>query len=52
MDKSKKADLLCHLLRNNAWQQVLVFTRTRLGADRLVQKLTDLGNLGPGDSWR
>ena len=43
VDKSKKPDLLCHLLHNNAWEQVLVFTRTRLGADRLVQKLTDKG---------
>lgn len=43
VDKSKKADLLCHLLRNNDWQQVLVFTRTRVDADRLVQKLTDQG---------
>jgi ATP-dependent RNA helicase RhlE len=41
VDKSKKPDLLCHLLHNNDWQQVLVFTRTRIGADRLVQKLAD-----------
>ncbi len=41
VDKSKKTDLLCHLLRTNAWPQVLVFTRTRIGADRLVQKLAD-----------
>ncbi len=43
VDKSKKSDLLCHLLHNNDWQQVLVFTRTRIGADRLVQKLVDKG---------
>jgi ATP-dependent RNA helicase RhlE len=43
VDKSKKPDLLCHLLRNNDWQQVLVFTRTRIGADRLVQQLADQG---------
>lgn len=43
VDKSKKPDLLCHLLHNNDWQQVLVFTRTRIGADRLVQKLADKG---------
>jgi ATP-dependent RNA helicase RhlE len=43
VDKSKKADLLCHLLLGNDWQQVLIFTRTRIGADRLVQKLTDKG---------
>ncbi|MDD2467611.1 MAG: DEAD/DEAH box helicase [Desulfobulbus sp.] len=43
VDKSKKPDLLCHLLQNNDWQQVLVFTRTRIGADRLVQKLAQKG---------
>ena len=43
VDKSKKSDLLCHLLLNNDWQQVLVFTRTRIGADRLVQQLADSG---------
>lgn len=43
VDKSKKGELLCHLLENNDWHQVLVFTRTRIGADRLVQKLTDKG---------
>ncbi len=43
VDNSKKPDLLCHLLLNNDWQQVLVFTRTRIGADRLVQKLADKG---------
>lgn len=43
VDKGKKPDLLCHLLRNNEWQQVLVFTRTRIDADRLVQKLSAKG---------
>jgi len=43
VDKSKKTDLLCQLLRNNDWQQVLVFTRTRVGADRLAQKLAGKG---------
>jgi ATP-dependent RNA helicase RhlE len=43
VDKSKKPDLLCQLLRHNDWQQVLVFTRTRIGADRLVQQLASKG---------
>ncbi len=43
VDKSRKPDLLCHLLRHNDWQQVLVFTRTRIGADRLVQQLATKG---------
>jgi ATP-dependent RNA helicase RhlE len=41
VDKSNKSDVLCHLLQKNNWQQVLVFTRTRIGADRLVQKLAN-----------
>ena len=43
VDKSKKPDLLCQLLHHNDWQQVLVFTRTRIGADRLVTKLAGKG---------
>ncbi len=43
VDKSKKPDLLCQLLRHNDWQQVLVFTRTRINADRLVRKLANNG---------
>jgi ATP-dependent RNA helicase RhlE len=39
VDKSRKAALLSHLIRNKGWDQVLVFTRTRDGADRLVAKL-------------
>jgi len=34
-----KRDLLAHLIRQNDWQQVLVFTRTKHGANRLAEKL-------------
>ena len=43
VDKRKKSALLCQLLRTNDWQQVLVFARTRIGADRLAQQLTEAG---------
>lgn len=43
VDKGKKPDLLCHLLRKNDWQQVLAFSRTKNGADQLVKKLTGRG---------
>jgi ATP-dependent RNA helicase RhlE len=43
VDKTRKAGLLSHLVRDRDWQQVLVFTRTRDGADRLVQKLESDG---------
>ncbi len=39
VDKSKKPALLSHLIRSNNWSQVLVFTRTKNGADQLVRQL-------------
>ena len=39
VDKSRKPALLSHLVRNKGLEQVLIFTRTRNGADRLVQRL-------------
>lgn len=39
VDKAKKSALLSHLIRNHQWEQVLVFTRTKHGANRLVHKL-------------
>ncbi|NNJ91938.1 MAG: DEAD/DEAH box helicase, partial [Gammaproteobacteria bacterium] len=39
VDKSRKRELLSHMVGANNWQQVLVFTRTKHGANRLVQQL-------------
>lgn len=39
VDKSAKTALLTHLIKSNAWQQVLVFTSTKHGANRLTKKL-------------
>ena len=39
VDKVRKAALLSHLVRENQWEQVLVFTRTKHGANRLAEKL-------------
>ena len=39
VDKTKKSALLIHLISENNWDQVLVFTRTKHGANRLVKKL-------------
>lgn len=39
VDKGKKPALLSHLVRDNGWDQVLVFTRTKHGANRLATKL-------------
>ena len=39
VDKSKKAALLKHLIKTNAWDQVLVFVRTKHGANKLTKQL-------------
>jgi ATP-dependent RNA helicase RhlE len=39
VDKSRKADLLSHLIRHENWQQVIVFSRTKHGANKLVTRL-------------
>lgn len=39
VDKTKKPALLTHLIEKNNWRQVLVFTRTKHGANRLVKQL-------------
>ncbi|MGF1642960.1 MAG: DEAD/DEAH box helicase [Thiotrichales bacterium] len=38
-----KKDLLSHLIRRNDWHQVLVFTRTKHGANKLAEKLAKDG---------
>ncbi len=43
VDKGKKASLLSSLVRNKGWEQVLVFVRTRNGADSLAGKLKNDG---------
>ncbi|MGB3917547.1 DEAD/DEAH box helicase [Thiothrix litoralis] len=39
IDKARKTSLLSHLIRENQWEQVLVFSRTKHGANRLAEKL-------------
>ena len=41
--REMKKDLLVHLIKTNKWQQVLVFTRMKHGANRLVDHLNDHG---------
>jgi ATP-dependent RNA helicase RhlE len=41
--KDMKRALLSHLIRDNQWSQVLVFTRTKHGANRLTKQLQDDG---------
>ncbi|HCB14857.1 MAG TPA: RNA helicase [Gammaproteobacteria bacterium] len=43
VDRERKRELLAHLIRENRWRQVLVFTRTKHGANRLSEQLTKGG---------
>jgi ATP-dependent RNA helicase RhlE len=43
VDKSAKAKLLIHLVKERQWFQVLVFTRTKHGANRLAEQLSKSG---------
>ncbi|QOR38724.1 DEAD/DEAH box helicase [Billgrantia diversa] len=40
VDREKKRELLAHLITRHAWHQVLVFTRTKHGANRLAEQLS------------
>jgi len=43
VDKKQKPEILTHLLHKNKWKQVLVFSKTKHGANRLTAYLQDLG---------
>ncbi len=43
VDKKRKPALLTHLIWENRWEQVLVFTRTKHGANRLTKQLEQEG---------
>ena len=43
VDRSRKRELLVKLIRDNNWKQVLVFTRTKHGANRLTKQLEEAG---------
>ena len=43
VDRDKKKELLTHLIKTNNWHQVLVFTRTKHGANRLAEGLNKSG---------
>jgi len=39
VDRGRKRELLSHLMRGGDWRQVLIFTRTKHGANRLAAQL-------------
>jgi ATP-dependent RNA helicase RhlE len=40
VDRERKRELLTHLIQTNNWHQVLVFTRTKHGANKLSEQLS------------
>ena len=45
VDKSRKRELLAQLIKTNNWEQVLVFTRTKHGANRLCKQLEEYSGI-------
>ncbi|NNF15930.1 MAG: DEAD/DEAH box helicase [Gammaproteobacteria bacterium] len=43
VDKKRKIDLLVHLIKEHNWYQVLVFSRTKHGANKMADKLNKAG---------
>ncbi len=43
VDKGRKRELLSQLIKTKDWKQVLVFTRTKHGANRLTKQLEEYG---------
>jgi ATP-dependent RNA helicase RhlE len=43
VDHARKRELLAHLVKSNHWKQVLVFCKTKHGANRLAQQLAREG---------
>ncbi|WP_299058977.1 DEAD/DEAH box helicase [uncultured Polaribacter sp.] len=43
IDKSKKTEFTIKLVKDNNWNQVLIFTRTKHGANKLTKKLISAG---------
>lgn len=43
VDKNKKAPLLTHLIKSNDWRQVIVFMKTKHGANKLTKQLDAAG---------
>ncbi len=43
VDKARKTALIAHLVKQGDWKQVLIFTRTKHGANRLAEQLAREG---------
>ena len=45
VDKDRKRELLSQLIKTQKWEQVLVFVRTKHGANRLTKQLEEYGGI-------
>ena len=45
VDKGRKRELLAELIKTNDWKQVLVFTRTKHGANKLSKQLQEISGI-------
>jgi ATP-dependent RNA helicase RhlE len=45
VDKSRKRELLSQLIKAGEWKQVLVFTRTKHGANKLTKQLEEIAGI-------
>ena len=45
VDKSRKRELLAQLIKTNDWKQVLVFTRTKHGANKVCKQLEEYSGI-------
>ncbi|MFT5676217.1 MAG: ATP-dependent RNA helicase RhlE [Paraglaciecola sp.] len=43
VDKNQKTPILVRLIKDNDWQQILVFSRTKHGANRIAKQLAERG---------
>ncbi len=43
VDKARKVDALIELIKQGDWQQVLVFSRTKHGANKISERLNKAG---------
>ncbi|MGX9461818.1 DEAD/DEAH box helicase [Shewanella sp. A14] len=43
VDANRKCAMLCHLISTEKWQQSLIFSRTKQGADALVKQMQQAG---------
>ncbi|RTR32836.1 DEAD/DEAH box helicase [Shewanella atlantica] len=43
VDADRKSELICHLVKSKQWQQVLIFSRKKQGADNIAAKMVKGG---------